>query len=279
VEKEKFLSKHRDRVVIAASSTLKKEAIPYVVFKTYAPSKYVGVDVDLIVPSKYYSKSVSSLMNAGFISIDSIRKKYATGFVMDDNPIILDLHTNVTVAGISYLKTELIFRHTVMEDIKVKDGTSSVQFLDDQLDAICRALHSLAKEAEIKLCDIFDISAMSRKKDLSKVLKTIDELDDIKQLAIAVFRVSSTVLMDRDFFEKLKPPHRYRWNSLERTLVHRILGGNLPAKLGLGIYLRILSTLASDSGEPNALFSFLGNIVSNRTSLRYSVQKLINEVH
>lgn len=50
VEKDAILARYRDKMVEKAVSVFDEYNISYVIFKTYCPSGYVGVDSDIIVP-------------------------------------------------------------------------------------------------------------------------------------------------------------------------------------------------------------------------------------
>src|SRR5436309_4275456 len=92
----------RGKLCSIVAEVLTREGIEYAFFKTFSPSGTAGVDVDLVIPESEFERATLSLLSAGFRSIDSLEKRYATGFVLPGNGLVVDLHTAITVAGLVY---------------------------------------------------------------------------------------------------------------------------------------------------------------------------------
>lgn len=278
VERDAILARFRDRMVERAVSVINEHDISYVIFKTYCPSGYVGVDSDIIVPLEALSKTINLLLNSGFSLIDDTKKKYATGLVIKGNPIVFDLHTDLTVAGVSYLKPELIFRHSVERSIMFGDRKLTIHTPDDIFEAIIRVLHSLVKEAEFKLNDIYDSLVLFQKYPLTDIRSIFSEIGPSSELASIGLKINALALNDSHILEKMGETSTNLSSLIERKASEKILAGDFPIKLGTDTHLQILANLARNSEDPRKYLQFIGNILSRKSTLKYSVKKVLSGI-
>ncbi|MGD0329230.1 MAG: hypothetical protein ABSB40_02145 [Nitrososphaeria archaeon] len=278
VEKDKILARYRDKMVERAVSVLDGHNISYAIFKTYCPSGYVGVDSDFIVPLEDLPKTITFLLNSGFYLIDDTRKKYATGLIIKGNPIILDLHTDLTVAGVSYLKPELIFKYTVEKSINLGDRKLTIHTPDDMLEAIIRVLHSLVKEAELKLSDIYDSLMLFQKYSLTDTRAVFSEIGLSRELVSVGLKIDALALDDSHVLEKMGKTNTSRWALIERKASEKMLEGDFPIKLGTNTHLQILANLARSSQDSRKYLLLIGNILSRKSTLKYSVKKVLGGI-
>lgn len=182
-------------------------------------------------------------MNSGFSLIDDTRKKYSTGLIIKENPIILDLHTDLTVAGVSYLKPELIFKYTVEKSIDLGDRKLTIHTPDDMLEAIIRVLHSLVKEAELKLNDIYDSLMLFQKYPLMDIRPIFSEIGPSSEPASTGLKINALALNDSHILEKMGETSTNLWSLIERKASEKILEGDFPIKFGTNTHLQIFSEL------------------------------------
>jgi hypothetical protein len=217
-------------------------------------------------------------LNSGFSLIDDTRKKYATGLIIKGNPIILDLHTDLTVAGVSYLKPELIFKYTVERSIMLGDRKLTIHTPDDMLEAIIRVLHSLVKEAELKLNDIYDSLMLFQKYPLTDIRPIFSEIGPSSEPASTGLKINALALNDSHILEKMGETSTNLWSLIERKASEKILEGDFPIKLGTNTHLQILANLARNSEDPRKYLLFIGNILSRKSTLKYSVKKVLSGI-
>jgi len=146
---------------------LDREGFEYIIFKTFNNLDVIDVDIDIIIHPESYWDVVKTFLNRGFKPIDDLEKTYATGFVYEKNPIIIDLHTEITVLGVPYVSRETLFKHKVKTRYKALNGDFiDIYVLDDIAEALVRIAHAIIKEAEIKI------------EDMSMVYKAVKESPD-----------------------------------------------------------------------------------------------------
>src|SRR5436309_6190864 len=108
----------RGKLCSLVAEALTREGIEYAFFKTFSPSGTTGVDIDLVIPESEFERATHSLLRAGFGSIDSLEKRYATGFVLPGSALVVDLHTAISVAGLSYFPAKLVLQNTRLERVQ-----------------------------------------------------------------------------------------------------------------------------------------------------------------
>src|SRR5437667_5780879 len=108
----------RGKLCSLVAEVLAREGIEYAFFKTFSPSGTTGVDIDLVIPETEFERATHSLLNAGFQSIDSLEKRYATGFMLPGSGLVVDLHTAISVAGLSYFPAKLVLQNTRLERVQ-----------------------------------------------------------------------------------------------------------------------------------------------------------------
>ncbi len=185
--------KYRDELLVKTIDLLDSNGFDYVVFKTFNNIGTIDVDIDLMIHPWDYWDVVNILLENGFYAIDDLSKTYATGLMIHNNPIVLDLHTMLTVLGIPYVSHEHLFRGRKWVKINSKEyGRISVKATGPISEALVRIAHAVIKEAEIKLDDVFTVAPIYLDKNLeSKLCK--DLASESLEYAGAVF---TYVIMD-----------------------------------------------------------------------------------
>src|SRR5207249_10941930 len=98
-------------------------------------------------------------LNAGFRSIDSLEKRFATGFMLPNNGLVVDLHTAISVAGLSYFPSRLVLRNTRLERVHTDGREVGVRVAANWVNSFVMALHSMIKEGTMRFQEAFDITA------------------------------------------------------------------------------------------------------------------------
>jgi hypothetical protein len=202
---------HRDKLLSLLVEALEEGGVDYVVFKTFNDLGVVDVDIDVIIKPESYLDAVKILLEKGFKPIDDLSKTYATGFMVKDNPVIVDLHTDITILGVPYVRRETLFSHKVRINYKAKCSCCpfNLNILDTHAEALVRIGHSVVKEAEIRL------------EDVSEVLKAVKEKpSELKKLAKAE-KLNFALLL---FTEKIRSELGISMEALEGDDEARALG-------------------------------------------------------
>ena len=142
--------KERGKLCSLVAEVLAREGIEYAFFKTFSPSGTTGVDIDLVIPESEFERATRSLLSAGFLSIDSLEKRYATGFVLPGSGLVVDLHTAITVAGLSYFPSEVVLQNTRMLRIQAGGREGDVRVAVEWVNSFVMALHSMIKEGVMR---------------------------------------------------------------------------------------------------------------------------------
>jgi hypothetical protein len=191
----------RDAVLRELVTVLEDAGIDYAVFKTLNSSGWVGVDIDVIIASSNYELCVQALLENGFYSIDDLSKKYATGFMVRGNPIIVDLHTELAVLGVRYISAELLLQNSKSATIEVQgnQGFDSFSFsiADETVEALTRIAHSVLKEGTITLGELEEICRVP----VASMVNYIDR--EGLQLSASVFACRSLYLKNAEQFAGL----------------------------------------------------------------------------
>jgi hypothetical protein len=183
--------KDRDELLLNLVEVLEENGFDYVIFKTFNDLGIVDVDIDFLICPEEYWNVVNTFLRDGFKPIDDLKKTYATGFMYGKNPIILDLHTEVTVLGAPYIDTEKLLKHKVRIKYKTESGESiNLYVLDTAAEALARVSHAIIKEAEIKIEDISEVLKASEKCPI-KLEKLIEEENLTPSLQIFTTKVKN----------------------------------------------------------------------------------------
>ncbi len=156
------LQSNRNEIAKMIVNVLTSHSIDFLFFKTFNEYGGIGVDVDLLIPRTKYPECVSALMKSGFYPIDSLSKTYATGFRTGNNPIIVDLHTDLAVLGVQYLSPERLLSHSDTVNIREDDQNESsstfpIRVLEPKMSGIVSIAHSIIKENSIRASDILEV--------------------------------------------------------------------------------------------------------------------------
>jgi hypothetical protein len=162
IQQIEFLKRKRDELLAGVIPSLSEARIEYVLFKTFNRYGEVGVDIDALIHKKDYTKCTILLQSMGLHPIDDLSKVYETGFMVDENPIILDLHTNVTVMGASYFSPSTIFRNAEIVpasklDVEVGEKKITLCVLNQETNGLVLMAHSILKEGFVRASDFLEV--------------------------------------------------------------------------------------------------------------------------
>jgi len=176
----------RDELLRRLVEVLDSEGVDYAVFKTLNRLRWVGVDVDVIIDPSSFDTCVEALLAEGFYSIDDLSKRYATGFMVRGNPIIVDLHTVLAVLGVGYMSSDLLMGGRRRIVFKPSDGSDEfpLSLVDETVDALARMAHSVLKEGTVMIGDVAEVSP-AVEGDLDLIKGYID--DENLGLAASIF--------------------------------------------------------------------------------------------
>ncbi len=149
------------RLIQVFTEAFERRGIEYVIFKTFNRLMRVDVDVDVLIPKDMYLEAVKALLDAGFQPIDDLSKTYATGLMLPGNPIVLDLHTEITVLGTPYFNHQILLKEKTETSQELGGIVLTTYTPSPTAEAAVRIAHAVIKEAEI------------RADDISETLKTI----------------------------------------------------------------------------------------------------------
>jgi hypothetical protein len=151
-----------------------KNNIEYVIIKTINPSKSIGVDIDVLINKQDYWRVLKLLIDNGFKLIDDPRKIYEVGLIYGSNPIILDLHTDLAVGGVSYLDPEIVLLNKRITDYYGLE----LYVPDPGVDSLIRSLHSVVKEGVLFLRDMYDIIVLENSVNRDKSPSYLEGVSD-----------------------------------------------------------------------------------------------------
>ena len=203
-ERVEEAARHTAELMELVDKTLARGGIGYTVFKTFNRIGRVDVDVDMIIYPKDYWQALRLLHGAGLKPIDSVKKTYATGLMAPGNPIVLDVHTELTVLGIPYIDNTILLENNERKTHKLPGGHLVEAYTATPLaDTVARIGHAIIKEAEIKIDDVTEtIHVTTRhRKTLRKILEAqgIPEAynEYLKALLQALKNMKTPLRLDR----------------------------------------------------------------------------------
>jgi hypothetical protein len=268
---------HRDILLRTLGSVLDSSEIEYALFKTFNRAGAVGVDIDVMIALEDFDECVNALTGKGFYSIDNLSKRYATGFMVRGNPIIIDLHTELAVLGIRYLPSDFLLTNKKKVKFFPSDGSDwfSLSILDDAMDSVVRIAHSVIKEGTISVGDIVEILQPLRKE--RNLVMSCVEAESLQFSASIFLRAASAISRANEFVDP-GLPRSFSYNLAERQMQNRLGQSHLPFKLPLSVSLLSLLDHLEGTGE---LVTYLPRLVSSLRFQRNTVrlgQKLIEHL-
>jgi len=202
-------AKHMADLVEAVSTLFEERGVEYAVFKTFNKARRIDVDVDVVIDRGMYWEAVRLLIRRGFKPVDDITKTYATGFMLPRNPIVLDLHTEITVLGIPYFDAKLILRNRekarhVIGGIEVETYTAK-----PPVDAALRIAHAVIKEVEIRIDDVTEVlNALTL--NASEIEDVVNRSRSLRTSYSAFLQTLETILIDLELPRKLSETKRLK---------------------------------------------------------------------
>lgn len=268
---------HRDALLRSLSPTLDGSGIDYVLFKTLNRSGAVGVDVDVMIDLGDFERCVNSLTDHGFYPIDDLSKKYATGFMVKGNPIILDLHTELAVLGVRYLPSSFLLESRRRTKFQPSDGPDSIALstADETADAVVRMAHGVIKEGAVSIGDIFE-TAQTLRERRGSAMRCVET--ECLQLAASVFLRVASAVSTADGFGDARPGAGLSQKLAEKQLRARLNQFRLPFALPLSVSLLALLDRLERKGE---LATYVPRLVSSLRFRRNTVrlgQKLVEHL-
>ncbi len=155
----------RDSIVMKLEKVLTDASIDHLYFKTFNRFGDVGVDIDLLIRPGSYQRCIRALRENGFYPIDDLSKTFETGFMIANNPIIVDLHTDIAIMGITYFSPDQLFRAKCKTKVNIilnrKDGETSnglcLDTINEEAGGALVLAHSVIKEGAIRASDLVEV--------------------------------------------------------------------------------------------------------------------------
>src|SRR5438034_5023434 len=248
--------KERGKLCSLVAEALTREGIEYAFFKTFSLSGTTGVDIDLVIPESEFERATRSLLSAGFRSIDSLEKRYATGFVLPGSGLVVDLHTAITVAGHSYFPSEVVLQNTRMLRIQAGRGESDLSVAVEWVDSFLMALHSMIKEGTMRFQEAYDITAGVAPAEVDLQFSR-DSLASFRDPLLAGLRVASFFMGSSLRTDGLGSPRGSEWKVLERDAFAKIARGELPLEINqlmrVGALLKLFPAVHGNAAILKAL--------------------------
>lgn len=161
---DQILEAKRNQLLKQLEELLTKDSIDHIFFKTFNRFGGVGVDIDLLIRRDSHQKCIRTLLSNGFAPIDSLSKTYATGFILSggNNPIIVDLHTDIAVLGMTYFSPETLLHNKSRIDFSFlseegKQELTNLSVLNEKISPVVTMAHSVIKEGKIRACDMIEV--------------------------------------------------------------------------------------------------------------------------
>jgi hypothetical protein len=230
---------YRDSLLKTVCSLLEEEELDYVVFKTLNISGAVGVDLDVMIDEGDFDDCIRAFQNMGFRSIDDLSKRYATGFVLGTNPIVVDLHTSLTVLGVTYLPSASLLssKRRIRYQSTLETEPFDIYLLREEMDAVVRMAHCVIKEGRVSIADLIEpVKVMEKSLNEVAVCSNREGL----QTAVNTFlRVYSTYV---ESFPNDMATADGALARIARSMTERALGHQreLPVKLPLMLSMAAL---------------------------------------
>ena len=273
--KIKELEGQRDDIMRRLAAVFDNMNIDYVVFKTLNASGWIGVDIDVMIELSSYDRCVDALLRNGFYPIDDLSKKYATGFMVKGNPIIIDLHTELAILGVRYMSSDMLLRNKRTQPFQ--DGLASASFelnvLNETMDAFVRIAHAVLKEGSLTIAEVAEVSrGFSGNPDL--IVKLIDEEDF--QLSAAIFSYAAECMSNVQGIKPLIMFKKSFVHSLARSLMVNSISNSLPPfKFQAAMSMLAFLDHLSGSGEIANYLPSLVNSFRFRRNTAYIARKFL----
>ena len=144
---------HRYQVYMKAcrelSLAFREAGIELAIIKTVRAFPADIADIDIVVKARDKSRAIEVLKKLGYkLRKESLKQDLWTKI---DQGVIVDveLHTNVALAGFTYIENEFIFNNIVIKnDISVPN---------ENIEIILEAAHAVIKDLEVRLSDILNL--------------------------------------------------------------------------------------------------------------------------
>jgi hypothetical protein len=266
----------RDRLLSKMAQIFEEYQIDYTIFKTLNKLGYVGVDIDVMIHPSDYDSCIDAFMEKGLYSIDDLAKKYATGFMEKGSSIIIDLHTDLAILGLRYLSPELLMDNKHRIDFHPSGGEIfHLNVTNENIDAFMRMIHSIIKEASIRIDDIAEVSPHI--KEPGEFIRYSKMENHILTASIFSYLVSSLLKTDR-----FKPLVRFedRFNHhLTKAILrnHHVI--DLPLRLPTSIPIIFLLDKLEWGKNPVDLLKMIKNLVFRRNAQHFGKKIISNLVY
>ena len=254
----------RDRQLKRLVDVLAGKGISYVVFKTFNRTGWVGVDIDVMIGKADYQTCVDSLLAAGYYSIDDLSKQYATGFMSKGNPIIVDLHTQLAVLGVSYFSSDVLLSDVREARVDVPgEGCLEFSRLGPRTEAVVRMAHAVIKEGIVTGGEIAEVLPDVGLDGVSELIG-----HENLQLAGSVFGYAADGAMGGNGFDRVvafndSALHALAKGMLDETLRRRSLPSRIPSNVSV---LSLIDRLQAEGALSISLPTLMRNITFRRNA-------------
>lgn len=271
--KIKELEGQRDDLLRRLADVFDDMNIDYVVFKTLNASGWIGVDIDIMIELSSYERCIDALLRNGFYAIDDLSKKYATGFMVKGNPIIVDLHTELAVLGVRYMCSDLLLRHRHCKRFQPSGSDLfALNVLDETMEALVRMVHSVLKEGTVTIAEVAEVlRVFSGNPDL--MIRYIDE--ENFQLSAAIFSYAAKCMLNEQISPSIKFNESFT-HSLARSLMANSVCDSLPPfKLQVAMCVLAFLDHLKSSGEIGNYLPSLVNSFRFKRNTAYIGRKIL----
>jgi len=242
--------KERDSLLRSLVKTLTSAGIDYIVFKTVNRTGWIGVDVDFIVPESSYQECIRALLAEGFRPIDDLSKEYATGLMLKGNSVVADLHTELAVLGVPYVRAQTLLSDRRRVEMDGGDGAGLLTFnqLGGATEAVVRLAHAVIKEGTVTAGEVAEVLPDIGSSDVSPLIA-----EENLGLASSVFAQVASSTMNLSCFDPLiaftdGAIHSLAKSTLDESLKRR----NLPFRIPTNVSILALIDHLQSEGELSA---------------------------
>ena len=160
------------------------EVLDFTFYKLLKPVSYVPADIDILVKVNEVEYIVEKLNELGFKVV--VKKPYTIIFLK--NSLILDVYTHPTLGGVIYLNGQQLLRYKSI----IEFNGLSIPSLNNYVEALISAIHSIYKEKIYTLNDYIAIMKWANQ-------KTLELAEELKKLKAQMIR--EQVLLAKDLRE------------------------------------------------------------------------------
>jgi len=177
--------------------------------------------------------------------------------VLPGSGLVVDLHTAISVAGLSYFPSEVVFQNTRMLRVQAGRGEGdNVRVAVEWVNSFVMALHSIIKEGTMRFQEAYDITAGVAPAEADLQFSR-NSLASFRDPLLAGLRVASFFMDPSSRTDGLEPPRGREWKVLERDAFSKIARGEVPLEINqlmrVGALLKLFAAVHGNAAILKAL--------------------------